>query len=342
MSPAVEKRSHHLNATGKALLKLAVSAGLMIFLVRKISISEINSLLTTLDGGLLFAGIATFFASNLIGSYQWHVLLRASGINLPYHKSFRFYFVGLFFNNFLPANVGGDAVKIYDVTRIGGSVYQVIAVTLLDRIIGIFGLCLLALLSTILLMSGGVGEIHWYYIIVFIGCMIPALGLYLFKPFSRLLRRIVRSIRPLSLDERISSILDYLGKFKAKKPLVLNLMLLSLMIQALRVSTHILVGLSLGIHVDARVAGLFFVFVPLLGLAMIPPITINGLGVREGLGIILFGAAGIGRPDAFTMEFLTYVVSVAVSLLGFVFFISRRARRQKGDLREGTPSGFCC
>jgi hypothetical protein len=149
-------------------------------------------------------------------------------------------------------------------------------------------------------------------------------------------------IRPLSLDERISSILDYLGKFKGKKPLIMNLMLLSLVIQALRVSTHILIGISLGIHVDARVAGLFFVFVPLLGLAMIPPITINGLGVREGLGIILFGAAGIGRADAFTMEFLTYVVSVAVSLLGFVFFVARRADKQKRDISTETQSGFYC
>lgn len=329
MSLAVEKKSSSWGTTGRTLLKLAVSAGLMIFLLSKISIAEINSLLAKLDGFYLLAGVVTFFVSNLIGSYQWHVLLKSSGIVLPYHKSFRFYFVGLFFNNFLPANVGGDAVKIYDVTKIGGSVYQVIAVTLLDRIIGIFGLCLLALLATVFLKSGGSEEIHWSYIVVFIGCMIPALGLYLFKPFSSFLRRIVRTIRPLSLDERISSILDYLGKFKGKKPLILNLMVLSLIIQALRVYTHILVGQSLGIHVDARAAGLFFVFIPLLGLAMIPPITINGLGVREGLGIILFSAAGIPRADAFTMEFLTYVISVAVSLLGFLFFISRRAGRTK-------------
>jgi uncharacterized protein (TIRG00374 family) len=332
LSLAVEKKNPRLGATSKVLVKLSVSTGLMIFLLSKISLSEIKSLLTTLNAGYLFAGVVTFFTSNLIGSYQWHTLLKSSGIDLPYHKTLRFYFVGLFFNNFLPANVGGDAVKIYDVSKIGGSVYQVIAVTLLDRIVGIFGLCLLALVAAIFLINSGAEEVHWYYIVVFIGCMIPALGLYLFKPFSSLLRRIVRMIRPLSLDERISSILDYLGKFKEKKPLLLNLMMLSLVIQALRVSTHILIGLSLGIHVDVRVAGLFFVFVPLLGLAMIPPITINGLGVREGLGIILFSAAGIGQADAFTMEFLTYIVSVAVSLLGFLFFISRRADRQKGVL----------
>jgi glycosyltransferase 2 family protein len=85
-----------------------------------------------------------------------------------------------------------------------------------------------------------------------------------------------------------------------------------------------LVGMALGIHVDAMVLCQFFVFIPLLSLAMIPPITINGLGIREGLGIVLFAAAGIGRTDAFAMEFLTFVVSVLVSIVGLLFFLSRR------------------
>jgi hypothetical protein len=57
---------------------------------------------------------------------------------------------------------------------------------------------------------------------------------------------------------------------------------------------------------------------------MIPPITINGLGIREGLGILLFAEAGILAADAFVIEFGTYLISVAVSLLGFAFFLARR------------------
>ena len=64
-----------------------------------------------------------------------------------------------------------------------------------------------------------------------------------------------------------------------------------------------LVAVALGVHVDIVVIGLFFVFVPLLSLAMIPPITINGLGIREGLGILLFAGAGIGETDAFGYMF---------------------------------------
>ena len=84
-----------------------------------------------------------------------------------------------------------------------------------------------------------------------------------------------------------------------------------------------------------------FVFVPLLSLAMIPPITINGLGIREGLGILLFAQVGIGRTYAFAVEFLTYVISVIVSLFGLIFFVIKpNATRAGGeDVPKGDPTG---
>ncbi len=202
--------------------------------------------------------------------------------------------------------------------------YQVAAVTILDRVIGIFSLCLLAVAAAVVLMVAKSAGGLWLYILIFLGCMTPALGFYFFKPLSRVLRWLVRAVFPRSWGQGGSSILDYLGEFKLKRRLILALMLLSVVIQAMRVLTHVLIALALGIPVDGFVFGLFFVFVPVLSLAMIPPITINGLGIREALGIVLLAQAGIGRTDAFAVEFLTYVVSVVISLFGLMFFVGRR------------------
>jgi len=308
----------------RAALKILVSTALMLFLFRRISMPELVRLVRGLDVGPFSAAVLCFFLSNLLGSYQWHRLLTASGISLSFKKAFRFYFVGLFFNNFLPANIGGDAVKVYDVARFGSSVYQVIAVTLLDRIIGIFSLCMLACVAAIYLMKTEATTPYGYYLLVFAVCMAPAIGLYFFKPLGALIRRIVSLIRPLSIDVRMSAIIDHLSGFKSRKDVIVRLIGLSLVIQTLRVLTHILVGISLGVHIDNTILSQFFVFIPLLSLAMIPPITINGLGIREGLGILLFASAGLAETDAFTLEFLTWAVSVGVSLLGLVFFLSRR------------------
>jgi len=296
---------------------------LMAFLLRRISLAELESLVRGMDRVLLASAVAIFFLSNVAGWLQWHVLLRAGGVTLSRRESFRFYFVGLFFNNFLPANIGGDVVKVLDVTRLGADPYRVIAVTLLDRLLGVFSLCLLAAIADLLLI--GETRAHYLaYLLIFVACMIPAIGFYFFRPLGNLLRRGVVKLHLFGINRRASSILNHLSPFKGQRQLVAQLVGFSMVIQALRVVTHVLVGMALGIHVDAIVLCQFFVFIPLLSLAMIPPITINGLGIREGLGIVLFAAAGIGRTDAFAMEFLTFVISVAVSLVGFAFFLSRR------------------
>ncbi len=247
----------------------------------------------------------------------------------------------MFVNNFLAANIGGDAGKGYDGSRVGNSVFQVVAVTLLDRIIGIFALCLLASVAVLTLINLTDLESGWLYLLIFLSCMTPVIGLYFFKPVSQFLRWIIGLLRPLSWDRGGSSILDHLGEFKSRKSLVLKLITLSLAIQSMRVCTHILVAIALGVQIDGLLAGAFFVFVPLLSLAMIPPITINGLGIREGLGILLLAQVGIGRTDAFAVEFLTYVISVIVSLFGLFFFFikSNAARAGREDVPKGDPTG---
>jgi uncharacterized protein (TIRG00374 family) len=324
----------------RLILKIIVSAGLLGFLLTKISTDQLLSLFETLDRRVIVAAMVVFLWSNILGSCQWHVLLRAGGVDIPYHKTIRVYFVGLFFNNFLPANIGGDAVKVYDVSRVGNSVFQVVAVTLLDRIIGIFALCLLASVAVLTLMNVTDLESGWLYLLIFLGCMTPVIGLYFFKPVSQFLRWAIGLLRPLSWDKGGSSILDHLGKFKARKSLILKLITLSLVIQSMRVCTHILVAVALGVYIDGLLAGAFFVFVPLLSLAMIPPITINGLGIREGLGILLLAQVGIGRTDAFAIEFLTYVISVIVSLLGLIFFVIKpnAARAEVEEVPKGDPT----
>jgi len=305
-------------------IKISVSMGLMVLLLRKISFAELEALVRGMDRTLLASAVAVFFVSNVAGWLQWHVLLRASGVVVPRGSTFRFYFVGLFFNNFLPANIGGDVVKVYDVTKMGTDPYQVIAVTLLDRLLGVFSLCLLAAIAVLFLIPGAAAH-YLLYLGIFIACMIPALGFYFHRRLGNALRRGVVKLRLFEMDRRASSVLDHLSPFKGRRRLVAELVLFSAFIQALRVLTHVLVGMSLRIPVDAILLCQFFVFIPLLSLAMIPPITDNGLGVREGLGIVLFAAAGVGRTDAFAMEFLTFMVSVAVSLVGLVFFVGRRA-----------------
>ncbi len=233
-------------------------------------------------------------------------------------------------------------MKIFDVVRTGYDPNKVFAVTLLDRVFGITGLCLLALAASVILYAGDPESRNWLYILVFLSCVVPVLLLTLNRKISRAVRSILGKIGLWGLGGRIDRVLTHLGSLRNLRSMSGRLILLTLLIQSLRIATHICVGRSLGLEIGGWASIYFFVFVPLLGLIMTLPVSINGLGVREGAGVVLFMQIGIGEELAVLMEFITYVVQLAVSLVGGVFFITRRkgsARREAdGNGLAGRPT----
>ncbi len=309
---------------GFQLLKITVSAGLIAILLYRISPGRLLEHLENIDPLWMAVAVAIFLASSLLGALQWHLLLSAGGVKMPVARTFSLYFTGLFFNNLLPTNVGGDAYKIYDVVKTGYDPHKVFAITLLDRVIGITGLCLLALAASLgLLLTGGTADLG-LYALVFAGCILPVLALTLSKRISTPVRKTLSRIKLWGIGERLELVFSHLGSFRSFPSLLGKVIALTLTIQILRITTHLAVAVALGIHPGLRDMLHFFVFVPLLGLIMMLPISINGLGLREGAGILLFARIGFSEEEAFLMEFLTYVVMVGVSLIGGVLFLKRQ------------------
>jgi hypothetical protein len=317
-------------------LKVAVSVGLIAFLLHKLSPEDLLSNLRNLAVAPLVAATGIFFASVALGAWQWHRLLGAGGIALTFGRTFRVYFIGIFFNNFLPAGVGGDVVKIYDVTKFGNDPYQVFATTMLDRLIGIAGLCVLALAASLALAAAGGLDRLWLYALVFAGCMAPLLALVLNRRLSRAVRTLFGRITLWGLGGRFDTLFRRLGEYRRVRRLLAGLAVLAVVVQFMRVVTHVLVAEALGIEVTPLAFMQFFVFVPLLGLLMVLPISINGLGVREGAGILLFTQIGFTSEQALLMELITYAIMVVVSLLGGVYFFRRNLGRQAATERNRT------
>jgi uncharacterized protein (TIRG00374 family) len=311
------------------LLKVVVSVGLIAFLFYKLKPANLLAELRSVQLWPIAVSMAVFFASVVLGAYQWHRLLCAGGIDLTFGKTFEVYWVGIFFNNFLPAGVGGDAMKIYDVTKVGHDPHLVLAGTVLDRVIGIAGLCFLALIASVILLAGHGLENLLLYVIVFAGCVAPVVALILNRRLSRAVRSLFCRITFWGLGGRFDIIFRHLGGYRKLRPLLAQLAGIAMVVQFLRVVTHILVGQALGLSFTPTNFVQFFVFVPLLGLLMILPISINGLGVREGAGILLFTQIGFSNAQALLMELITYAIMVVVSLLGGFFFFKRSFERKR-------------
>ncbi|RKZ11756.1 hypothetical protein DRQ32_05220, partial [bacterium] len=120
---------------------------------------------------------------------------------------------------------------------------------------------------------------------------------------------------------RIASMLGELRTWRADKAFVLRVALLAFLVQSLRVLTHVMVASAMDIELDATRILQLYVLVPVLGVAVVLPISFNGLGVREFVATRLMPEVGIAAETALAMQLVTYLVQVAVSLVGGLVFV---------------------
>lgn len=310
------------------LAKLAVSVGLIWFLLSRLLLDEITDSMHDPHWGWLLGALAVYAVSAFGGAQQWSWLLKRAGIAAPGSEIRRLYFIGLFFNNFLPANIGGDAWKIVDLGRQERRHLGVFCATLLDRIIGLMALLLVG--SLVLAVASGVDiPLPRRALLLPVLLVVLAAGLA-FLLSRRLRKRLPAVARRVGLDGvagRLEDLVGELGRYRPHVRWLNGLLVFSVGVQFLRLATHLLVARGLGYDLSPTQNVQLLVLIPLLAMVLMLPVTINGIGLRESVSANLLIWAGLAAPHAVGMEVVAYLVQVAFSLQGGVLlWLGRRSR----------------
>ena len=282
------------------LLRLGLTAVGLWLAAQSIELAQVGQLLAGVDGRWAAVAFLLINASLFLRAYRWQLLLRGLGVQMGFGRLVALYFVGNFFNAFLPSGFGGDAVRVVEVAQEVGS--EVAAGTVfLDRFTGLltlFGMGLLALpfrpasfppalvLSLVLVCGGGLVA----GVVVLDGRLLRLVGGRLPRALGRFVLAVERCGRP--------AIGRALG--------------VSLLFNGLLVGWWTAVAQALGTAVGF---GYNLLVVPLLAVALLAP-SIGGLGVREALAVPLLAGAGVGGDAAVAISLLEFLLMRLSSLLG--------------------------
>ena len=314
--------------------KAIVSVGLMVFLFRRIPLDQFATAARAASFQELFGAGLLLFASNLLGAWQWSRLLHVVEIRIPFWKVITYYYVGLFFNNFLPAGIGMDIARVADSSRHGPTKTAALSAVLMDRLIGMLAIASLALVTALPAIDRFHLTLAYLALVAFFGVSVTLVWAVFHPALLPALERLLARVGLGGLSPHLDDLADRIAGFRTRRALFAGLFVVAAVTQIMRVGVHVLVARALGLHVPLAY---FFLFVPLLAVIVSLPISFNGIGVREGAGIVLFGLVGVDRAHAFSLQFLTYLVMVAVSLLGGLVFLVRipQRRARARQLKEG-------
>ena len=322
---------------GFFLIKLVVTALVVTVLLTSLDISQVTGLLGGTHIGPFLMAVALLAGSHMVVALVWRFLMDSVGVKVPVERSVRLYFAGLFLNNFFLGSVGGDSYRVFGVYRATGTGRATLAATLLERITGLVALSLLGT-AAVLIQYDQLPPAYRLLLLAVTGStavvglavmLAPKLVEGLVRPFLRLTSG--------RLLERIEGVLE--GMRRGARPgSIATALIVTIAAQGVRIWTHWWCAAALGIDVDP---GDLFVAIPLVAVAAGLPISVGGLGVREGSGVLLLAPLGIAEPEAVAMEFLAYLVGVVTSLLGgFAFLLGREVSPSSVEgLETATRSG---
>lgn len=312
-------------------VKLLVSCGLILYLASGMDWQKLGEVFARIAPSFFATAVLFFVLSNCLGAVQWFLLLRAHDLRVNFKQALVFYFVGVFFNNVLLGNIGGDAMRIYDIRRLTGQSSGGVAATIMDRFIGLFSTCTLALLAYPLLTEVPKDSLVAILVPVWWG-LVVILAMGLSRRIGSFLERQIVRFTPSLVGDLISRLRRSIVVYRHRIPLLLCVWLISLVVQLCRILVYWSAGMAIGMD-----PGLFYFvcFQPVAAIVAALPISIGGLGVRENTLVELFAYLGIGKEVSTAMSLLGYLAGIVASLLGGIAFVIRRASPSSAPAAEG-------
>jgi glycosyltransferase 2 family protein len=305
-------------------VRALLGAGLLAFLLHRFGGSAVLTLLARERLGYFAAVVAIYIAGQVMSAYRWRLVATVVSIRAPFREFVAYYFIGVFTNLFVPGLVGGDAARALYLGRSHGRLGPAAASALADRGAG-FLVVLWFAAGAAWWLNDGMLPPSVTTPTIAIGVL--ALAGYLAFPLIARLEKFM----PHRMVRYAAMITPYLHRPAALIPA----MILSLVLQVSLVVGQYILALGLGLSIPFSI---FFLCVPIAGVFASLPLTLNGLGVREGAYAVLFGMAGVASADAVALGLLYFAASMVVGLTGVIPFLTTPtpALRRASAVRSGS------
>jgi uncharacterized membrane protein YbhN (UPF0104 family) len=289
-------------------LKLTVSSILLYIILSKTGPERVFSTLKGMNPLAFISAIFLYIFAQFISTLRWRLLIPVA---LRIKKLFSLYMIGSFFSTLLPGIIGGDAVKAFYLYQVTGRGSLTLSSIFMDRYIGfvmLITICTVAFPFGYSYLQGS--PVVW---------MLPLIVLiFIITSFLVFGLRIGKRIKILS------EFYDYFHSYRNQKGIIIKALLISALVQFSGISAVYILALGIGEHIPFLA---LLIFLPLISIFAAIPISIYGIGIREGAFVLFFGLIGVRLDVATALSLSWFLTTVAGNFLGLIEYV--RYRKQK-------------
>ncbi|HCP08961.1 MAG TPA: hypothetical protein DIT25_04155 [Candidatus Moranbacteria bacterium] len=303
-----------MNKKLKIFLKILITAGFLVWAFFHVDWSEVWSYLISIDPWKLIIYASLIIVGIGISAYKWKVLGDHKNIDHSFSDYYRFYLTGTFINNFMPSFIGGDTFKAYQTGKKDEKYIEAASSVMMDRITGMIGLTILALLFSLLNLKEVLSNkllltINIILIISLVFDFIAAKTRNL-SFWKKLLERI---------PQKIAKFIIELQEYSGNSRVMTRTIWLGIVFQFIGVAVaNYLLFWSLGIKIGMID---YFSVIFLISLISSIPISINNIGLKEWAYVTFFGIYGLASAPVITVAILSRVIQMIISFLALPAYL---------------------
>ena len=256
---------------------------------------------------------------------RWRVVLEALGHRVAALRLFRWYLWFFLFSCILPGTLGGDVVRGGACSRHTGAVHAATSI-LTERVCGMLSVLVLGGLGVAALSAEDRhifgAEVAWAVRAVGVAAALG--GALLLGVRGAMVRRLGPRILPLTArwawSRRLWTALTEV--LSLPTPALMMALATSAAAQLLDMIAMYALACALGLSVSLPV---LIVLVPVTYVVTLLPISLGGLGIREGVTVYFLARAGVTPSDATLLALLVFSTKAGLGLLGGVLYLWRTA-----------------
>ncbi|WP_028580366.1 lysylphosphatidylglycerol synthase transmembrane domain-containing protein [Desulfogranum japonicum] len=299
-------------------LKLCISLSILGIILTQIDWQTFLHTLRSGDIMLLSAAFLLLWVERGWAVVKWHFLLRTQGVAISWWTLFGIYNIGAFWGLFLPSSLSTDVVRGYYLSKNTRNMELSAASVVVDRMMGLFSLLFLCLVSIGVYSSKLQTSVIEHVVLSSLFFILLAVLVHL-DWVSDVLEKKIPFFAQHSLGKKLISMHRAFLQFKKFPRILLISFIFSLVLQFIRVITMYVTACAFGIDADIVT---FFIVVPITVIVIMIPVSVGGLGVREGAFVSLFGLVGIGVNESFVISGTNSVMVTLIGLMGGIFYIA--------------------
>jgi len=304
------------------LIKFFISLGILAYILTRLTnLNQVFEILRQVNWRWLIVAFSLHGLGLLISALRWQILARAQGDKVPLKFLIQSYLVGTFFNNFLPTRFGGDIVRIFDGARYSRTLIKSSAIVIVERLTGLFVLFLFALVAALFRLDlAHQSPFIWIALASGVIGFITILA-FLVLPWPSFLRPIAKGHRLKAFTDKLLAFRQTIINFRHQKKAFNLAMLWALGLQINVIVYYFLIGQALKLSVPFLD---YFMVIPVVHFVQLIPVTINGLGLREGAYIEIFAFYSIPPQASFSFSLIDVVFVLILGIIGGIIYVLRK------------------